>query len=57
MVSNIRAKYHKVVIKITGHGDWTPSKKFLVNFHEQRAITPKGIVQYKPLSNLKKPLS
>ena len=35
-------KFHKVVIKITGLRDKTLSK--MVNFHEQWAITLKGMV-------------
>ena len=42
MVLTSVAKFHKVVIKITGLADWTPSK--MVIFHEQRAITPTGMV-------------
>ena len=38
MILNIVTKFHKVVIKITRLRDLTPSK--MVNFHEQRAITP-----------------
>ena len=41
----------KCVIKITGLRDGIPSK--MVTFHEQRAITPEGMVRYGPLSNLK----
>ena len=26
----------------------------MMNFHKQRAITPEGMVQYRPLSNFKK---
>ena len=42
---------HRVFIKITGIRDQTPSN--LVNFLEQRTITPESIVQYGPLSTLK----
>ena len=41
-------KFHKIVIKITGLRDQTPSK--MRNFHEQRAITPEGMVGYGPIS-------
>ena len=41
-------KFHKVVIKVTGLRDQTPSK--MRNFHEQRVITPEGMVGYGPLS-------
>ena len=43
LVLKLVSKFHKVVIKITGLRDWTPSKK--VNFHEQRAITPEGMMR------------
>ena len=52
MVLNNVTKFHKVVIKITRLIDWTPSK--MLNFYEQRAIAPKGMVPYGPFSNLKK---
>ena len=51
LVLNIVTKFHKVVIKITGLKDWTPSE--MVNFYEKRAITSEGMVPYKPLSNSK----
>ena len=54
MVLNNVTKFHKVVIQITGLIDRTPSKT--VNFHEQRAITPEGMVRYGPFPNLKKTL-
>ena len=54
MVLNNGTKTHKVVIKITGLIDRTPSKK--VNFHKQRAITPESMMRYRPFSNLKKTL-
>ena len=54
MVLNNVTKFHEVVIRITVFKDRTPSK--MVNFHEQRAITPEGIVPYGPLSNFKKTL-
>ena len=54
MVLNIVTKFHKVMIKITGYRDRTLSKT--VNFHEQWAMTPEGMVRYGPLSNLKKTL-
>ena len=41
-------------IKTTGLIERTPSK--MVNFYEQMAITPEGMVQYRLLSNLKKTL-
>ena len=47
MVLNNVTKFHKVVSKITGLSDQTPLK--LVNFYEQRAKTPEGIVRYGPL--------
>ena len=44
IINNIN---NKVVIKITGLRDQTPSK--IVNFHEQRAITSESMVRYRPL--------
>ena len=41
MVLNNGTKFHKILLKTTGlQLDRTPS--IMVNFHEQRAITPKG---------------
>ena len=37
---NIVTKFHKIVIKISGHSDRTCSK--MVLFHEQRKITQKA---------------
>ena len=37
-------KFHKILIKTTGITDLKPSK--IVNFHEQRATIPVGMVQY-----------
>ena len=54
MVLNNVTKFHKILIKTTGLIDGTPSK--MVKFHEQRAITPEGMVQYGSFSNLKKTL-
>ena len=54
IVLNNVTKFHKILIKPTGLIDWTPSK--MENLHEQRAITPEGMVRYGPLSNLKKTL-
>ena len=45
-------KFHEVVSQIIGLIDRTPSK--MLNFLEQRAITPEGMVRYGLLSNLKK---
>ena len=45
-------KFHKILIKTTGLIDLKPSK--IVNFHEQRATIPEGMVQYRLLSYLKK---
>ena len=42
IVLNTVTKFHKVVIKITGLIDRTLSK--MVNFNEQRATTPEGMV-------------
>ena len=46
MVLNIVNYFHKVVIKITGFLDRTPSK--LVKFHEQMALTPESMVGHRP---------
>ena len=55
MVLNNGTKFHKILIKTTGLKlDRTPS--IMVNFHEQRAITPKGMGRYGPLLNLKSTL-
>ena len=54
MVLNNVSKCHKVVIKITGTRNGTPSKK--VTLHEERAISPENMVRYRPLSKLKKTL-
>ena len=43
-----------VVIIIIGLRDWTLPK--MVCVHKQTIITPEGMVQYGPLSNLKKTL-
>ena len=50
MVLNNVTKFHAIPIKTAGFTDRTPSK--MVKFHEQRAITPKGMVRYGPLSIL-----
>ena len=42
MVLNNVTKFHKILIKTTGHIDWTASNT--VNFRDQRAITPEGMV-------------
>ena len=42
MISNFVTKFHKVVVKITGLLDRTPTK--MVNLHEQRAITLKCMI-------------
>ena len=44
MLLNIVTKFHKVVIKITGFRRQDTIK--MANFHEQRAITPEGMVRY-----------
>ena len=44
MILNIVTKFHEIQIKTTGLIDLTQSK--LVNFLEQRAITPEGMMQY-----------
>ena len=54
LVLNIVTNFHKVVIKITGIRDQTPSK--MVNFHEQRATTTEGFVGHESFSNLNKTL-
>ena len=43
-ILNIVTKFHKIVTKITGLREQTPSK--IVNFHEQSEITYEGNVQY-----------
>ena len=47
LVLNIVTKFHKVVIKITGLKEWTPSE--MVNFYGQWALIPEGMVPNKPL--------
>ena len=47
-------RFHNILIKTIPLRELTLFQ--MVNFHKQRAITPECIVQYKPLSNLKKTL-
>ena len=52
MVLNNVTKFHKILIKTIRFRERTWFQ--MVNFHKQRAITPEGMVQNRPLSNLKK---
>ena len=52
MVLIIVTKFHKILIKNIRFRERTLFK--MVNFHKQRAITTENLVQYEPLSNLKK---
>ena len=52
MVLNNVTKFHKILIKNIRVREQTSFKT--VNFHKQRAITTKSLVQYGPLLNLKK---
>ena len=52
MVLNNESKFHKILIKTIRLRERTSFKT--VNFHKQRAITAENMVQYGPLSNLKK---
>ena len=54
MVLNNVTKFHKILIKNIRVRERTSFKT--VNFHKQRAITTKSLVQYGPLWNLKKTL-
>ena len=54
MVINNVSKFHKILIKTNGLIDRTLSK--MVDLHEQRTMTPEGIMPYGPLLNLKKAL-
>ena len=54
MVLNNVAKFHKIPIKNIQVRERTSFK--MVNFHQQRAITTESLVQYGPLSDLKKAL-
>ena len=53
-ITGLITKFYKILIKTAGLVDRTPLK--MVNFHEQRVITPEGMGRYGPLSNLKKTL-
>ena len=52
MVLIIVTKFHKILTKNIRLRERTLFK--MVNFHKQRAITTENLVQYEPLSNLKK---
>ena len=52
MVLNNVNKFHKILIKSIRLRERTSFKT--VNFHKLRAITAESMVQYEPLSNLKK---
>ena len=52
MVFNNVIKFHKILIKIFGITERTSFQ--MVNFHKLIAITTENMVQYRPLSNLKK---
>ena len=52
MVLNNVTKFHKILIKTIRLRARTSFK--MVHFHKQRALTTEGMVQYAPLSNLKK---
>ena len=52
MVLNNVTKFHKILIKNNQVRERTSFQ--MVNFHKQRAITAESLVQYRPLSNLKK---
>ena len=52
MVLNNVTKFHKILIKTIRLRERKSFKT--VNFHKQRAITAESMVQYGPLSNLKK---
>ena len=52
MVLNNLTKFHTILIKNIRLRERTLFQ--MVNFHKQRAITTDGMVQYGPLSNLKK---
>ena len=54
MVLNNLTKFHKILIKTTWLIDGAPLN--MVISHEQRAITPEGMVRYGPLLNLKNTL-
>ena len=54
MVLNNVTKFHKILIKNIRVRERTSFKT--VNFHKQRAITTEILVQYRPLSILKKTL-
>ena len=54
MVLNNVTKFHKILIKNIRVIEQTLFET--VNFHKQRAITTESLVQYGPLSNLKKTL-
>ena len=54
MVLNNVTKFHKILIKNIRVREGTSFKT--VNFHKQRAITTESMVQYGPLSYLKKTL-
>ena len=54
MVLNNVTKFHKILIKTIKLRERTLFQK--VNFHEQRALTPEGMVRYGLLLNFKKAL-
>ena len=48
-------KFHKILIKTNIQlREWTLFQ--MVNFQKQRAITPEGMVGYRPISSLRKTL-
>ena len=52
MVLNNVTKFHRILIKTIRLSEHTSFKTVI--FHKQRATTAEGMVQYGPLSNLKK---
>ena len=52
MVLNNKTNVHKILIRTIRLRERKLFK--MVNFHKQRAITAESMVQYGPLSNLKK---
>ena len=54
IILNNVTKFHKILIKTIHLREHTSFQT--MNFHKQRVITPECMVQYGPLSNLKKTL-
>ena len=52
MVLNNETKFHKILIKAIQLREQTLFQ--IVDFHEQRAITPEDMVEYGPVLYLKK---